>query len=323
MRKIALSLITFAALFCLISASAHAQATRTWVSGVGDDANPCSRTAPCKTFAGAISKTAAFGEINTLDPGGFGGVTITKSISIVNEGVGEAGVLVSGTNAIIINAGVNDVVTLRGLFIQGLGTGLNGINFLAGKALHVQNCVIMGFGSTAAGNGNGIKFSPNSLGSRLDVQDTTLSENFANGILVQPAVGGSSRTVLDRVHMENNNGNGFKADATNGAINATIRESVASGNGANGFTAFSPSANAAAVFIDHSAASNNVTNGILADGGAAGTGVTIRINNATVTGNGTGIAATNAVNKTASFGNTFNAGNGFDGAPNQADIPPQ
>jgi hypothetical protein len=80
-----------------------AQATRTWVSGVGDDANPCSRTAPCKTFAGAISKTAAGGEINVLDPGGFGGVTITKSISIIAEGV-EAGVLVSGTNAIVVNA---------------------------------------------------------------------------------------------------------------------------------------------------------------------------------------------------------------------------
>src|ERR1043165_4318800 len=83
--------------------SAQAQATRTWVSGVGDDANPCSRTAPCKTFAGAISKTAPSGEINCLDPGGFGGVTITKSITISSEGF-EAGVLVSGTNAIIINA---------------------------------------------------------------------------------------------------------------------------------------------------------------------------------------------------------------------------
>ena len=89
------------------AAPAHAQATRTWVASVpsgGDDANPCSRTAPCKTFAGAISKTAASGEINVLDPGGFGAVTITKSITISSEGF-EAGVLVSGTNGIIINAG--------------------------------------------------------------------------------------------------------------------------------------------------------------------------------------------------------------------------
>src|SRR5213078_1342110 len=104
---------------------ASAQATRTWVSGVGDDANPCSRTAPCKTFAGAISKTAASGEINVLDPGGFGGVPITKSITIDGGGF-IAGVLVSGTNAIIVNAGVNDKVTLRNLNINGLNTGLDG-----------------------------------------------------------------------------------------------------------------------------------------------------------------------------------------------------
>src|SRR6266566_2476599 len=94
--------------------AAQAQATRTWVSGVGDDANPCSRTAPCKTFAGAISKTSAVGEINVLDPGGFGAVTITKSISIRSDHI-EAGVLVSGTNGIVVAAQPSDTVVLEGL----------------------------------------------------------------------------------------------------------------------------------------------------------------------------------------------------------------
>src|SRR6201990_1323334 len=99
MRRIALFAIVLGFIApILASAPAHAQATRTWVSGVGDDANPCSRTAPCKTFAGAISKTAASGEIDVLDPGGFGALTITKAITIANDGVGTAGVLVSGTN---------------------------------------------------------------------------------------------------------------------------------------------------------------------------------------------------------------------------------
>src|SRR5437879_12838367 len=98
----------------IFSTLAHAQVSRTWVSGVGDDANPCSRTAPCKTFAGAISKTAGAGEINCLDPGGFGGVTITKSITIKCQYT-EGGVLVSGTNAIVINADATAKVTLRGL----------------------------------------------------------------------------------------------------------------------------------------------------------------------------------------------------------------
>src|SRR3981081_2388582 len=125
--------------------AAHAQASRTWVSGVGDDANPCSRTAPCKTFAGAISKTASPGEIDCLDPGGFGAVTITKSITIdCRETLG--GVLVSGTNAIIVNDGTfAATVTIRGLDIDGLGTSLSGISFVAGKALHVEETKIYGF----------------------------------------------------------------------------------------------------------------------------------------------------------------------------------
>src|SRR4030088_637849 len=118
--------------FCAMTSAAQAQATRTWVSGLGDDANPCSRTAPCKTFPGAISKTATFGEINVLDPGGFGGVTINKSITIRSEV--EAGVLVSGTNAIVVNLpAATDTVHLEGLDIEGLGastTSLNGVHMI-------------------------------------------------------------------------------------------------------------------------------------------------------------------------------------------------
>ena len=134
-----------------LAGQAHAQATRTWVSGVGDDANPCSRTAPCKTFAGAISKTATNGEIDVLDPGGFGAVTITKAITIAAEGVGEGGVLVSGSGGITVNAPTGSLVNLRGLQIEGLGTGTNGV-LLVGGDLHIENCVIRNFrGSPGVG----------------------------------------------------------------------------------------------------------------------------------------------------------------------------
>ncbi len=141
------------ALVTLLAATAAtvagAQATRTWVSGVGDDANPCSRTAPCKTFAGAISKTAAAGEINVLDPGGFGAVTITKSITIDGSGGSIAGVLVSGTNGIIISAGATDTVTLRNLDIDGIGTGANGIKIISAGKVKLENLKIYGFSGTA------------------------------------------------------------------------------------------------------------------------------------------------------------------------------
>src|SRR5881227_2035926 len=131
-RKLVLS--TLAVLFAVFAATvpANAQATRTWVSGVGDDANPCSRTAPCKTFAGAISKTAAGGEISVLDPGGFGAVTITKAITINGDGT-LAGILSATVNAVIVNAGANDMVVLRSISINGVGSGINGIRYLAGK----------------------------------------------------------------------------------------------------------------------------------------------------------------------------------------------
>ena len=162
--------------FAFTTAPAQAQAPRTWVSGVGDDANPCSRTAPCKTFAGAISKTAAGGEISVLDPGGYGAVTITKAISLINDYSGEAGILASGTTGITVNAGASDIIILRGLVIDGgppATPGLNGIRFLAGGALHVEKCLIKNFAASAANAGNGILFAPTAA-SELYVSNTTI-----------------------------------------------------------------------------------------------------------------------------------------------------
>jgi hypothetical protein len=157
-----------------IPASASAQATRTWVSGVGDDVNPCSRTAPCKTFAGAISKTAAGGEINCLDPGGFGGVTITKSLAIKCLYT-EGGVLVAGTNAIVVNAPATSAVTLVGLDINGLnGTaspGLNGIRILSAKQVNILHNEIYGF------NGAGVDINPTSSQTRVTVAHNHIHNN--------------------------------------------------------------------------------------------------------------------------------------------------
>jgi hypothetical protein len=145
MRKVSLSLLVVSAL--MLSAPAFAQATRTWVSGVGDDANPCSRTAPCKTFAGAISKTASNGEINAIDPGGFGAVTITKSITI-DGAAQQSSILASGTTGVIINA-AGIVVNLRNLSINGAATTAgSGVRILNAAAVNIDNCTIMNFTGT-------------------------------------------------------------------------------------------------------------------------------------------------------------------------------
>jgi hypothetical protein len=160
----------FAGAALAFATSAHAQATRTWVSGTGDDVNPCSRTAPCKTFAGAISKTAAGGEIDTIDPGGYGTVSITKSITIDGGGSHSSILFSGGINGIIVNAAATDTVTLRNLSLNGAGTtlGLNGIRYIAGGALNVQNCNIFSFSNY------GIDVSLAAAG-KLTLKDTTIT----------------------------------------------------------------------------------------------------------------------------------------------------
>ncbi|MCW5889851.1 MAG: right-handed parallel beta-helix repeat-containing protein [bacterium] len=171
------------------AAPAAAQATRTWVSGVGDDANPCSRTAPCKTWAGAISKTANGGEINALDPAGYGAVTITKNIVIDGGGV-HASILASSTTGVIVN-GTNVRVVLRRLSINGASDapspGVTGVRFLQGAELHVEDCVIENFsqlGISAEGSGN------------LHVADTVIRNIGGAGIRVTPG-GGTPRVTVE------------------------------------------------------------------------------------------------------------------------------
>ena len=299
---------------CLFAVSAQAQATRTWVSGVGDDANPCSRTTPCKTFAGAISKTAVGGEINCLDPGGFGALTITKSIIISCE-AGTAAVLVSGTNGIVVQVGANDNVYLRGLDIEGLTTGLSGILFNAAGTLHVEKCLIRGFsGSPGAG---GILFAPTGAAS-LYVADTIVSDNGGNagsttggGIIVRPGAGGSANVALNRVQITHNSF-GFTDDGggTTGGISVSIDDSIASENLRAGIAAKSTSGGVR-VMIDRMDMSNNGGIGLQADGASAA----VFIGSSVVTGNSTGVSVLNSASVQSYQNNQINGNNVTDGTP--------
>ena len=281
--------IAAATVFVLASAPANAQATRTWVSGVGDDVNPCSRTAPCKTFAGAISKTAAGGEISVLDPGGFGAVTITKSISITNDNAGEAGILASGTNGVIVNAAATDSVNLRGLIIDGgtpVSPGLNGVRFLAGKSLTIQNSVIKNF---TAANGFGVLFTP-SGSARLTIRDTAFYNNGTGAgggaISVKPTGSAFGSVTLSRVTMDNNI-NGMIADAstTSGSLLTTVLDSSASANNLNGFQLIGGAAQSS-MNLDRSASVNN-NNGVVSTNGTS----TINLSRSTISGNSLGLSA--------------------------------
>ncbi|WP_441236310.1 right-handed parallel beta-helix repeat-containing protein [Bradyrhizobium sp. 930_D9_N1_4] len=296
MRRI-VSLVLFfgLAISSLATAPAQAQATRTWVSGVGDDVNPCSRTAPCKTFAGAISKTAAGGEINCLDPAGYGTVTITKSMTISCEGV-TGSILGSFTNGINFNGLPTDYLVVKGLDIEGGGNGLNGINFLAGGFLHVEDCNIRHF------TGSGILIQPTSS-ARFAISRTTLFSNggvsTGAGVRIAPS-SGTMKGTIEWV-LADRNTYGIAVDGTTGvsALTVAIRDSVMTDNSNAALVAVG------AKTIAH-ATRSSMTNS--ATGVQNAEGATIRVGSSTIIGNVLGVSA-----NVTSYGNNELNGNTTDG----------
>jgi len=215
----------------LTSMPAQAQLARTFVSSAGNDANDCSRFAPCRTFQIAHDKTLASGEITVLDPGGYGAVIINKGISIINDGVGEAGVLVSGGNTgITINAGGFDVVSLRGLTVKGLGLnfgGGTGIVVNGNGFVSIENCVVRDM------SGTGIVFQPNGTSS-LAVSNT-IAANNDNGMIVLPTGSGTVKAVFNRVELYGNRQGLAAVGAGAGTVDVTVTDSVASHNRDAGF----------------------------------------------------------------------------------------
>ena len=283
--------------------SAHAQATRTWVSGVGDDANPCSRTAPCKTFAGAISKTAASGTISVLDPGGFGSVTITKAITLDGGGI-EGSILGAGTNGVVINAGASDVVRLRNITIEGANSGVTGIKFNTGAALLLDRVRVQNFNT-----GYGLLFAP-SGSSRLAISDSLFSDNRSGGILIQPLAAGFARVSVESSRITENLF-GLRADDRS---TVSIRNSFVSSNTANGLVAYSIS-DVVEMTVDNCQVTNNAPTlaagaGIRAKGPLA----SVVLSDSVVTGNYTGLNAVSGAD-IASFGNNRITSNVVDGIP--------
>ncbi|MEA3060304.1 MAG: hypothetical protein QOJ94_85 [Sphingomonadales bacterium] len=297
---------------------AFAQATRTWVSGVGDDVNPCSRTAPCKTFAGAISKTANGGEINCLDPAGYGAVTINKSL-VIDCHYTEGGALAGG-NGIVVNATSTDVVVLRGLDIFGVNPPTHGIRILVAGAVLVEDCVIRRFNLA---NSFGISFVPSGT-TNLYVINTRVTQNgiagSGGGITVAPTGTGAGRVMLRNVDVEQNPNHGVFIDTSatsSGATSVDIESSNVSGNG-NGISILTTAGTSNTMVNDTSVAHNSL-NGIIANGP-----LTVRVGNSTITDNaftaGSAVVAVNGASALSYLNNRLD-GNTNNGAFTNT-IPP-
>lgn len=292
--------------------SASAQATRTWVSGVGDDVNPCSRTAPCKTFAGAISKTAAGGEINCLDPGGFGAVSIIKSMTISCPYT-EGGALAGG-NGITVNMPLaTDVTVLRGLDIFGVNPPSNGVRMINNGSLIIEDSVIRRFNAASS---FGVSYQPTGV-SNLYISNTAITQNgnaaTGGGILVKPTGTGVGRVVLENVRVQQNSGTGILVDSTGntGGIAVTIDGTQVSGTGGNAVRGIGGGA-PINIMVTNSIVANNANSGILAEGGT-----TFRVGNTTITGNGfaggSGVAMVGG-GQALTYGDNRNDSNAADGA---------
>ena len=303
--------VLYVSLFVLaigFASIAQAQATRTWVSGVGDDVNPCSRTAPCKTFAGAISKTAAGGTISVLDPGGYGAVTITKSITI--DGTAQiSSTLNAGTNGIVINAASTDTIVIRNLEIFGAGTGLDGVRVLSAKAVHIEDCRIEKQSS------QGIEVAPGANSVKVYVRRTDIRNNTSHGILVLPTGIGTVDLTVENSSLTQNGGNGIDVAGNNNR--ATVTGSVLNGNVAGviveqtSSTAFiesstlafnqfgvwsgNPVGNTPVVRLSRCLVVGNTTHGLVSTAGGGGGGTIVGFSNNTIVGN----TGNNSVNSSA------------------------
>jgi hypothetical protein len=286
MKIIAAIAVGLAVAGVLSATPASAQNNRTFVSAHGSDSAACSLAAPCRTLAVAFVATNPGGEIDVLDPAGYGALTINKAISIVNDGVGTSSVLVPSSGiGITISALTTDAVSLRGLTIEGAGAGATGIQFNSGKSLTVTNCVIRHM------TGHGIDYKSTTANSILTVSSSLVADNGGSGIVLEPT--DSATAMFNRVEAINNAFEGILV--TGGSIssnqprtvNATAFDTVASGNGHTGFQSFTTLTSAVTNFmISHSVAANN---GVGVE--ATNIGATLRLAHATVTGNVNGWAA--------------------------------
>jgi hypothetical protein len=259
----------------LPAVQAQAQSPRTFVSAAGSDSNPCSFAAPCRHFQAAVNATSAGGEVDALDPAGYGPINITQSITIEGQGWSYIAPPANGNGITINNAGIANV-TIHGVSLNGVGiTGTtNGILFGSGAALVMQDCVIRNM------TGDGIHFVSN-FDSSLSIENTFVGNNAGNGVLVQPVGSAAVTAVFERVRAQYNGANGIALDghATAGTVIGTATDTVSSNNG-GGFLAVGESD---FLYVMRSVAANNQigVRGEQSSSGGVYLGQSMIINNAT------------------------------------------
>jgi nitrous oxidase accessory protein NosD len=284
MRALVRFLTFSGVLFCTSSSMAS---VRTWVATFGSDTNPCTRIAPCRSFAAAIAAVSSGGEVVVLDSGGYGAVTIAKSVTLVAPAGVHAAVAPTAGSAIVVNPATPQAIVLRGLYLNSQGAS-HGIEIIDDAAVFVEHCVISGFTL------DGVRASAD--GAAVRVKDSTVRQNGRYGLYFEAPIT-AIRALLDGVTSE---GNSYGVTAGPRA-DVTVANSMAAGNATRGFSA---EATSSILALENSTTTQNGV-GIYSAG-------TARVSRSTIVGNATGVSiATGA--QALTFGNNFLAGNSTDG----------
>jgi hypothetical protein len=286
---------------------AQAEPARVFVAAQGSDSNACTFAAPCRTFQHAHDVVAANGEIDVLDPAGYGALTINKSISI--QGHGFAGLSVASGNGITVTTGAIKV-HLRGLLIDGASTGAKGITCNIGALLMVEDTVIRNLTQT------GLDMTVLSGTASLIVSNVLVASNHT-GI----AVGGSGsvNATLDNVVVADNSFGIATTNTGSGVVKLVVARSLVTGNQTGIDVAANVGSPAAEAFIRDTTLSKNSATAVVADVNAI-----VRIGRSTITQNGTGISTDDTSVPPAvvhSYGDNYLAGNIIDGAPTDTILP--
>jgi hypothetical protein len=282
-------------------APAQAQVNRTFVSAAGSDSNNCANvTTSCRHFAAAYAATAPSGEIFVLDPANYGSLTITHAVSI--EGHGWASIAPPNNgNAITINAGTSDSISIHGVSLNGVGAtgGTNGIVFNSGGSLTVTDCVMQNFSYTGgvSTTGNGILMQPTSGAISFVITNAIVSNNGNAGFLYMPQSGTATATgVIDHlVATDNAFGILIYTAMGGGSTEVAISNGIASNNSTDGIHIVNGSSQLS-ISIDNTGVSSNIGHGIIASNTA-----NVILGRSVITGNAFGINNSTSPNTLYSY----------------------
>jgi hypothetical protein len=300
-----LALVVAGLVGLLPAAPAQAQSIRTFVSQAGTDNPTCTITSPCRHFSAAVAATSLGGEVDALDPGGYGSFTITQAISIEGQGWAYVAPPANGA-AITINAGSGDV-NIRGVSLNGVSvSGATGIQFNAGASLHVQNSVIRNFAN------DGILFAP-SAASQLLVSNTLAADNGGSGFRIFPSGTAAMTVVLDHVAADHNAINGIFVDSSTAqTLNVTVSDSVSASNAQDGMFVF---ANGPSTIINVLARNSTFAHNVFDGVQAVGPGATVRLTRSTITANGVGWGAGSSATVSSYADNNIDGNTAANNAP--------